>query len=228
VVEGLRLHFVTDNARAVITSIEAKSGAGGEGDGLKTGLVASGGKANKPSPTVKVKWNVENPDKDELRYRVTYRREGQAIWRDALKPGDVFVKTELDWETTALPEGTYRVRVEATDEIANPPERITRHALESGPVLVDNTPPLFRSLTLQGRRLVGEVVDGLGPIARVEVAIAGTDDWRPLSPGDGIFDDAAERFEVDVASIVAPGNWLIAVRAYDAAGNAVSKELEAK
>ena len=190
--------------------------------------IASGGKIAKPSSTVKVKWEVENPDKDELRFRVVYRKEGQALWRDALKPGDVYTKSDLDWETTALPEGTYRVRVEATDEIANPPDRVTRHVLESGPILVDNTPPLFRALTLNGRRLTGEVFDGLGPIARIEMAVAGTDDWRPLSPTDGIFDDASERFEVDVSSIVPAGNWIVAVRAYDAGGNSVSKELEAR
>jgi hypothetical protein len=228
VISDLKLHFVTDNARAVVTAVDAKSKAGGEGEGLKTGLLASGGKAATPSSKVNLKWTVENPDKDELRYRITYKKDGQTQWRDALKPGDVYTKTDLDWDTTALPEGTYRVRVEATDEIANPPERVMRHALESGPVLVDNTPPVFRSLTLQGRRLNGEVADGLGPIARIEIAVAGTDDWRPLFPTDGVFDDPSERIDVDVSSIIPAGNWLIAVRVYDTAGNAVSRELEAR
>lgn len=228
VISDLRLHFVTDNARAVVTRVDSTSVVAGAGEGLKTGLLASGGKIAKPSATVKVKWEVENPDKDELRFRIVYRKEGQTLWRDALKPGDVYTKTDLDWDTTALPEGTYRVRVEATDEIANPPERVTKHVLESGPILVDNTPPLFRAITLQGRRLTGEAFDGLGPIARIEIAVAGTDDWRPLAPSDGVFDQASERFESDVSSIVPAGNWIVAVRAYDAGGNSVSKELEAR
>jgi hypothetical protein len=228
VVSDLKLHFVTDNARAVVTSVESTSVVAGQGEGLKTGIQASGGKAPKPSSTVKVKWEVDNPDKDELRFRVVYRKEGQNLWRDALKPGEVYTKSDLDWDTTALPEGTYRVRVEASDEVSNPPGRVTRHVLESGPILVDNTPPLFRSVTLQGRRLAGEVADGLGPIARIEISVAGTDDWRPLAPTDGVFDDAAERFEADVSSIVPAGNWIVAVRAYDAGGNSVSKELEAR
>jgi hypothetical protein len=31
-----------------------------------------------------------------------------------------------------------------------------------------------------------------------------------------------------VTTVIPPGNWLVAVRAYDTAGNSVSKELEAR
>ncbi|HTJ84226.1 MAG TPA: hypothetical protein VL400_21045 [Polyangiaceae bacterium] len=223
----VRLSFLTDNARALVKDVTAgdKNQRSGK---LTTGLVSSGGKAAKPSTTVNLKWEVENPDKDDLRYRVSYRKDDQKEWRDALKPGDVYTKTDLDWDTTSLPEGLYRIRVEATDELVNSPDRVTRHSLESGIVLVDNTPPVFKSLSLNGRRLTGEVADGLGPIARIEIALAGTDDWRPIFPSDGIFDEASEKFDIDVATIVPAGSRLVGIRAYDQAGNAVTKELEAK
>ncbi len=226
-VNEIHLAFVTDNARAIVSSITAESKAQKKGS-LSTGIVSSGGKVSKPSATVSLKWDVENPDKDELRYRVSYRLEGQSTWRDALKPGEIFTGTSYEWDTTTLPEGLYRVKVEATDELVNPPDRVTRHSLESSTVLVDNTPPVFKSVSLNGRKLSGEVSDGLGPIARIEVAIAGTDDWRPIFPSDSVFDDASEKFDVDLSSLVPPGSKLIAIRAYDQAGNAVSRELEAK
>ena len=69
---------------------------------------------------MKVTWKVDNPDADALRYRVAFKREGQTQWRDALKADEVHTKTELDWETSALPEGKYRVRVEASDETGEP------------------------------------------------------------------------------------------------------------
>jgi len=223
----VRLSFLTDNARALLKDVttDGKNQRSGK---LATGLVTSGGKAPKPTTTVGLKWEVENPDKDDLRYRVSYRKDDQKEWRDALKPGDVYTKTDLDWDTTSLPEGLYRIRVEASDELVNPPDRVTRHSLESGVVLVDNTPPVFKALTLTGRRLSGEVSDGLGPISRIEIALAGTDDWRPIFPTDGIFDEASEKFDVDVGTIVPQGSRLVGIRAYDQAGNAVSKELEAK
>lgn len=223
----VRFAFVTDNARALITSLGA-DGRNQRSGRLSTGLTSSGGKVSKGSSNVSVKWDVDNPDRDELRYRVWYRLDAQTQWRDALKPGDIYTKSDLDWDTTSLPEGLYRIKVEATDELVNPPDRVTRHSLESGLILVDNTAPTFKSATLAGRKLSAEVADGLGPIARLEVSVAGSDDWRPLFPSDGIYDEASEKFDTDIGALVPAGSRLIGLRAWDQAGNMVSKELEAK
>jgi hypothetical protein len=223
----LRLHFVTDNVRAVITSLNAEGRAQRSGK-LQQGLLASGAKITKSSPNVQIKWDIDNPDKDELRYRIHYRLDGQKEWRDALKPNDVFTRSDFDWDTTSLPEGLYRIRVEASDELVNPPDRTTKHSLESGIVVVDNTAPVFKQIGINGRRLNGEVSDGLGPISRIEIALAGSDDWRPVFPSDGIFDEASEKFDADVAALVPAGSRIVGVRAWDIAGNSVSKELEAK
>src|SRR5262249_8810129 len=148
--------------------------------------------------------------------------------RSILRPGEKLTKTDYEWETTDLAEGSYRVLVESSDELANPPDRVKKHSRESHTILVDNTPPLFRSLSLQGRKLSGEVVDGLGPVARIEVSVAGTDEWRPIFPTDGVFDEASEAFSADISSIVPPGSRTVAVRAYDSAGNGVTRDVEAK
>jgi len=81
---------------------------------------------------------------------------------------------------------------------------------------------------MQGRRLRAEVVDGLGPIARVEVAIDGRLDWRPLAAADGIFDTADEAIDADISLLLppGPGPHVVAVRAYDAAGNFAVREIE--
>jgi hypothetical protein len=226
VLREVTLSFVTDNARAVVTSISATPK--GQTKPPKTGIPPSGGEAPKPVSTIQLSWKVDNPDQDELRYRLSYRMEGQSTWRNILKPAEKVTKTEHTWDTTALPEGEYRVLIEASDELANPPDRVQRHSLESGTVLVDNTPPVFRALALQGRRLTGEVVDGLGPVARIEVSIAGSDEWRPLFPSDGVFDEPAEPFDTDVASIIPPGSHLVAVRAYDSSGNVVTRDVDAR
>ena len=227
VLREVSLAFVTDNARAILTSVEA--GQKTLSRTLRTGVVASGGEITKPSGTVKITWKVDNPDQDELRYRVSYRLDNQSTWRSALKPGEKLTKTDYEWDTTTLPEGLYRIMVEATDELANPPDRVTRHTLESGTILVDNTPPVFtKAPAMNGRKLSGTVADGLGPIARIEVSIAGTDEWRPLFPSDGIFDEATESFDADLAALVPPGSHILAVRAYDTAGNMVSRDVEAR
>ena len=103
-------------------------------------MPSSGSDIPSRSTAVKVSWRVDNPDNDQLRYRVQFRFEGQPNgWHDLTKADDSLTRAEIDWETASLPEGTYRVRVEATDEPSNPPDKVTRHSLESGPILVDNT-----------------------------------------------------------------------------------------
>jgi hypothetical protein len=223
------LAFVTENLRAVVTEVGARERTAAHES--KDPVPASGGEPPRHDSVMHVTWKVDNPDNDELRYRVQFRREGQTRWIDAASRDDVLTKPELDWDTAALPEGRYRVRVDASDEMANPPPAETHHALESPPVLVDNTPPVFKSLTVQGKRVRGEVVDGLGPIVRVEVAIDGRPEWRPIAAADGLFDTADESFEADLAALLppdaGPGPHVVAVRAFDAAGNAVVREVDA-
>jgi hypothetical protein len=226
VLREVTLAFVTDNSRAIVTSIEAAQR--NQSRTLRTGIIASGGEAPKPSASIKISWKVDNVDQDELRYRLSYRLDSQSTWRDLLKPGEKLTRTDYEWDTSALPEGTYRILIEASDELSNPPDRVLRHSLESSTVLVDNTPPVFKALAMNGRKLTGEVVDGLGPIARLEVSLAGTDEWRPIFPSDGVFDEPAEPFDANITAVIPPGSHIVAVRAYDSAGNSVSRDVETR
>jgi len=227
VLHEVTIPFVTDNVRPVVTEVSATTKAGPPKEPAAS-VPASGGEVGKHESVVKLTWKVDNPDSDPLRYRVAFKREGQALWRDALKADEVHTKTELDWDTAALPEGKYRVRVEASDEPANPPDQVQKHALESETVLVDNTPPRIDDLAIAGRRLRARIVDGTSPIARVEMAVDGKLEWRPLGAADGIFDTPDERVDADVSILVPPGSHIVVVRAYDVAGNAVTRDIEAK
>jgi hypothetical protein len=219
--------FVTDNIRPVVLEVTAQP-KGGHTKEPAAAIPASGGEVAKHDSVVKVTWKVDNADNDVLRYRVAFRREGQTLWRDALKPDEVLTKTELDWDTAALPEGKYRLRIEASDETANPPEQVQKHALESEPVLVDNTPPRIDNLQVAGRRLRARVIDGTSPIARVDIAVDGKLEWRPLGPADGVFDTTDEAIDADVATLVAAGSHVVVVRAFDLAGNVVTRDVETK
>ncbi|MGA7120440.1 MAG: hypothetical protein WBY94_10105 [Polyangiaceae bacterium] len=226
-VSDVTVPFVTENLRAVVTEVAAHPK--GISHESKEGIVQSGNEPPKHDSVLHVTWKVDNPDSDELRYHVQFHREGAARWIEATKPDEVLTKSELDWDTAALPEGKYRVRVDASDDISNPANSATHHALEAPPVLVDNTPPVFKAIGMQGHRLRAEVVDGLGPIARIEVAIDGRLEWHPLAAADGIFDTATEAVDADIAPLLAkePGPHVVAVRAYDAAGNFVVRDIEA-
>lgn len=224
VLTDVDVSFVTDNLRAVLTEVGVK---GSSDRSSNEELVrASGGPVQrKPEPTVNITWKVDNADKDELRYRLKYRLLGSATWYDLTKPTERVTKESYSWDTSDLPEGRYRIKVMASDELSNPPERVTSDEMESGVILVDNTPPTVEGLKLVGRRLQAVVIDGVGPIQRVEVSVAGSDDWRPLSPNDGIFDEQRETIDADISQVVAAGPALVSIRAYDSADNFVIRNL---
>ena len=221
------LPFVTENLRPVLLEVNAapKNAPAKE---PKDGIQASGGEITKHDANIKISWKVDNLDADQLRYRVTYRRDGTSIFHDVTRADDVLTKTELDWDTQAISEGRYRVRVEASDELSNGPRDTQRHAKESGVFVIDNTPPTIQDLRMTGRRLSLRAIDAVSAVARVELAVDGRTEFRPLGAQDGIYDTADERVDDDVQSLVPPGAHVVTVRAYDAAGNATSREIEAR
>jgi hypothetical protein len=233
VVREVAIPFITDNARAVITSIdsEMKGAPSRSSSSKKDEVPSSGDEPAKHNNIVKVSWKIDNPDSDKLRYRLWYRLEGSQTWRAALQPDQIHTDKDYEWDTSGLPEGTYRVKVEATDELVNPPSQVTRHELVSGTVTVDNTPPVFEQLTVAGKHLRGKVVDGVGPIARIDVSIdAQTKIWTPFHPQDGVFDEAVEEYDIDVTPLLpsGPGSHLVAIRVHDSAGNMVVRTAEVR
>lgn len=179
-----------------------------------------------PSAIYKLAWTVENPDGDRLRYRLRFRREDQSVWRDILRESETLTNDEYAWNTASIPDGFYVVRVEASDELENAEGLALTHSADSEPIRIDNHPPRIERLRVQGARLTGVATDGLGPIARLEVAINGGE-WRPLFPVDDLFDTAEERFEIDLSSLPS-GTHIIAVRATDAGGNIGSGEAQVR
>jgi hypothetical protein len=229
----ITLPFVTDNLRAIVTEIDASSGAKksrkDSSDSSPDGVVESGGPIDKkPDATVTLTWKVDNPDKDSLRYRLQYRLVGTASWYDILKPHEKLTKETHSWETSDMPEGMYRVRVIASDELSNPPDRVKRDDMESGTVLVDNTEPTVNGLKLAGRHLQATLIDGVGPIQRIEAALVGTDEWYPLYPVDGVFDEQREELDADISAITGTSTGILSLRVYDKAGNFVVRSVAVK
>lgn len=223
---NVSLAFATENQRAIVLDVTAQpkqSPTRETGNGTIPAFTVD---VPKREPGVKITWRVDNPDNDPLRYRLAFQREGQTLWRDLLKAEETLSKTDYDWDTTAMPEGRYRVRVEASDEIANTPADVQKHQLTSDPFVIDNTPPVIQELAVRGKTLHALVVDGTSAIVRVEMAIDGRTDFRPVPAQDGIFDSPKESVQFDLASLVPRGSHLFTIRAIDAAGNMTLREVE--
>jgi hypothetical protein len=167
-------------------------------------------------PVVKIRWKVENPDDDELVYRLAYKLEGEPAWKPLGGP-DPLTAREWDWNTEAVPDGKYLVRVVASDERANPREDALDFELVSPPYLVDNRRPDV-ALKVSGAQIAGAARDSFSPIADLAYSIDGGE-YQPLTSKDRLLDDTTEEFAVKAPDKLTPGAHSITVRATDAADN---------
>jgi sugar lactone lactonase YvrE len=218
VLRALELFYLPQNQRARVSNVQ------GSRPPLKRGETPR----QPPPPTtlLNLTWKVDNPDRDPLRYRIGYREEGQAPWREMFGEDAVLTEAKYAWNTGSIPDGYYVVRVEASDEPSNPDERSLRSSATAEPIRVDNHPPRIDQLKLHKGRVKGRVVDDLGPIARIQMSIdAGP--WRDVFPADSLLDSAKESLDVPLRGL-SSGAHIVAVRAFDASGNQANREINVK
>ncbi len=185
-----------------------------------------GGSEDAPSTLYKIDWKTDNPDSDKLRFRLYFRPEGRVDVRPILREGEILTKTTYEWSTDGVPDGYYRMRIDATDELDNPRGLVLSQTALSEPFLLDNHPPSVEQLRFQAGKLSGVARDALGPISKLELSVDGQD-FVPFYPRDDLFDTADEAFEVtlDTLNTLARGNHVLAVRAEDARKNSSTAEI---
>ncbi len=146
-----------------------------------------------------IAWKAEDADTDRLSYALHFRREGETAWRP--------LRTELNdtifvWDTSAVADGRYVLRVSATDSPSNAVDRTLVGERISDPIDIDNTPPAVTTeITRQGgtSRLVVRVRDVTSPILKLEYSLAGGP-WQLVYPADGLADSPEERYEIPLAN----------------------------
>jgi hypothetical protein len=131
-------------------------------------------------------------------------------------------ETSLNWDTKAVEDGVYLVRVVATDKASNPSDAQSVTKV-SEPFIISNTPPqLFvfaKGITINPDKTATVV----GMIAgRVAVKGAqyrlGTGEWTAIDSEDGIWDSAVEHLRFQVTP-QGTGLQNLEVKTVDAAGN---------
>ena len=170
-------------------------------------------------------WRAEDDNDDELTYEVDYRREGETTWKVLRRD---FTEAILVWDTTTVPNGTYFVRLVASDSPSNGPDTALTGELESAAFQIDNTPPeilVQRVRFDNGRTLVTlDVKDDNSPILRVEYSQDGQQ-WRSAFPTDGIADSRLEHYEIGIEGRLGPRG--LSLRATDAMNNVATTEVDA-
>lgn len=162
-------------------------------------------------------WKADDDNGDDLVYDVSYRREGETAWRPLKRE---LRDTLLVWDTTSVPNGTYVLKVAASDTRANAAESALVGELESSGFDVDNVAPTVQpgAVRRDGTRFVvpADVRDTDSAIVRVEFSVD-AQRWQPAFPRDGILDARQELFEIRLDAETA-GRTLV-IRATDALGN---------
>ncbi len=171
------------------------------------------------SEQIQITWRTEDLDGDKLVYALYFRGEGEREWK---KIRDGIEETKYTLDSDALADGKYYFRVVASDAPSNPAASAREGERVSAPVLIDQTPPALTASVPEREgprvRFTVEARDQASPLRRCQYSVdAGP--WTPLEAEDGIIDSKVERFEVALDGL-GPGEHLIVVRAYDAAGNA--------
>ncbi len=162
-------------------------------------------------------WKADDENSDELSYDVFYRREGETAWR-SLKSD--LRDTLLVWDTSSVPNGTYVLKVLASDRRSNPADiGARRRAREQqlrdrqrGAGRADRRAAPRRRALHRAR----EIRDTDSAVMRVEYSLD-AQRWQPAFPRDGILDGRQEGFEIRLDAEAA-GRTLV-IRATDALGN---------
>ena len=169
-------------------------------------------------------WKADDDNNDELSYDVFYRREGDTTWR--------MLKTDLRdtllvWDTSSVPNGTYVLKVSASDRRVNPADSALAGELESSSFEIDNVSPTVQlgAIRRDGARFIvaADVRDADSPVTRVEYSLD-AQRWQTAFPRDGILDARQESFELRLEADAA-GRTLV-VRATDALGNVGTGQIQ--
>jgi hypothetical protein len=164
-------------------------------------------------------WQAADENGDQLEYAISYRREGEAAWHPLRS--DVR-DTVFAWNSSAVPDGTYRVKVTVSDAPSNAPDTALVGERESQVFGIDNAAPRIEMADVRnegGRSVLSFTVrDDQSAIQLVELA-QGDDTWRVVYPIDGIPDGLVELFEVVLTD---PGGGMIIIRATDVLRNTVT------
>jgi hypothetical protein len=169
-------------------------------------------------------WDAADPNGDNLRYKLFIKADDETAWK---KLGEDLDDRAYSWDAESFANGTYRLKLEATDAPDNPDGTATTAERLSAPFLIDNIPPRVENLrtatragSVRGRTTVtvtGGAIDSDSRIAKIEYSVDGSD-WKQIFPDDTIFDSLSERFHFDVVDLP-PGEHAITVRASDSQRN---------
>ncbi len=180
--------------------------------------------AQKDKTAVTVRWQAHDDNGDDLLFALWYRGVGEANWR-LLK--DKIADRFYSFDSALLPDGSYEVKVVASDSPVHTATDALNGEKTSGAFVLDTTPPVPGALTAAmepgqpGRiHMRFEAHDATSPISHAEYSVdAGP--WQYVEPAGKVSDSLSEQYDfmATVPSVTVPiadaREHLVAIRVYD-------------
>lgn len=230
----VKVYYAEANQPPIITSIstEAMLPRGmkkEEAKGMPMAASASGPvivNPNMNSQMTEIRWAAADPNADELRYTVEFAPLGSERWVIIVEDHNTGT---YPWNTAGVGDGTYRIRVTASDAPGNPAGSERTAQLVSSHIIVDNTPPVIAEIatTRDGKKGVMvsfTATDATSPLAsaawRADLGL-----WNALIPADRIFDHRTESFAFTVVDKDAEEGTVITVLLTDVGGNTAMRSV---
>ena len=160
------------------------------------------------------RWLAADDNGDDMIYTVQIRGIHETGWKP-LK--DKLKNKYVSWDSSALPDGEYVLRVVASDSPSNAPGQALTSSLVSDPFIIDNTPPQISGLAAgrSGSRIDVRwtASDTLTNVSKAEYSLDGGD-WTVAPPVGGLSDSLQLSYTLALDN-AAPGEHTIAVRVTD-------------
>ena len=169
---------------------------------------------------VTARWSATDVNGDPLLFKVELKAKGSSQWQ-LLK--DKLQDKFYAFDSNALPDGQYSVRITASDAPGNTPANALSSSLQSDSFTVDNTPPELldvHAATDGGGTIISFTAkDAQSWISKCEYAVNGGE-WTLLQPVNKVTDSQQLQYQ-----LTAPSGSNIAVRVFDENDNVAVKQV---
>lgn len=167
-----------------------------------------------------LRWKAEDPNGDDLVYRLEFRPAGSDEQQAWLPVAGELDDEYYNFDSTVLPDGVYRFRLVASDAGSNAAGEALAAEQLSEPVIIDHAPPRVLEAKRTAGRLAVRVDDELNPLREAVVSVdAG--EWKAVEAADGLIDARREQLLIELPE----DSRLLLLRLTDAAHNAVTIDL---
>lgn len=168
---------------------------------------------------VGVRWEAEDPERDELSYSLEIRRVGSSNWLPLVKD---LKEPQYSWDSNAWPDGRYEVQITASDRESNIPEEALERTAVTDAFVIDNAKPAVQSLAVKrvagGAEVTWRALDELTPIRQAHFSVNGKD-WTRVEPENGLSDSTSLDYLLRLPEADAVPGAVIAVRVSDEFAN---------